>query len=79
MCEPRESVYESATVRLFSHVWKRALRETLETLKKNGVELADAGDEIGPTSPGSPHMSLWLHDPDGYRWELSVLNGDRQR
>jgi catechol 2,3-dioxygenase-like lactoylglutathione lyase family enzyme len=53
----------------------RALREALETLKKNGVELEDPGDEIGPTSPGSPHMGLWFHDPDGYRWELSVLNG----
>ena len=53
----------------------RALHEALETLKKNGVELEDPGDEIGPTSPGSPHMGLWFHDPDGYRWELSVLNG----
>jgi catechol 2,3-dioxygenase-like lactoylglutathione lyase family enzyme len=53
----------------------RVLREALETLKKNGVELEDPGDEIGPTSPGSPHMGLWFHDPDGYRWELSVLNG----
>jgi len=50
----------------------RALREALETLKKNGVELEDPGDEIGPTSPGSPHLGLWFHDPDGYRWELSV-------
>ena len=53
----------------------RALREALETLKKNGVELEDPGDEIGPTSPGSSHMGLWFHDPDGYRWELSVRNG----
>ena len=52
-----------------------ALHEALETLKKNGVELEDPGDEIGPTSPGSPHMGLWFHDPDGYRWELSVQNG----
>jgi catechol 2,3-dioxygenase-like lactoylglutathione lyase family enzyme len=55
----------------------RALREALETLKKNGVELEDPGEEIGPTSPGSPHMGLWFHDPDGYRWELSVQNGAR--
>jgi catechol 2,3-dioxygenase-like lactoylglutathione lyase family enzyme len=55
-----------------------ALREALETLKKNGVELEDPGDEIGPTSPGSPHMGLWFHDPDGYRWELSVKNGARE-
>ena len=52
-----------------------ALREALETLKKNGVDVEDPGDEIGPTGPGSPHMGLWFHDPDGYRWELSVRNG----
>ena len=57
----------------------RALREALETLKKNGVELEDPGDEIGPTAPGSPHLGLWFHDPDGYRWELSVQNGARER
>jgi catechol 2,3-dioxygenase-like lactoylglutathione lyase family enzyme len=57
----------------------RALREALEMLKKNGVELEDPGNEIGPTSPGSPHMGLWFHDPDGYRWELSVQNGARER
>ena len=57
----------------------RALREALETLKKNGVELEDPGDEIGPVAPGSPHMGLWFHDPDGYRWELSVQNGARER
>jgi catechol 2,3-dioxygenase-like lactoylglutathione lyase family enzyme len=57
----------------------RALHEALETLKKNGVKLEDPGDEIGPTSPGSPHMGLWFHDPDGYRWELSVQNGAHER
>jgi catechol 2,3-dioxygenase-like lactoylglutathione lyase family enzyme len=57
----------------------RALREALETLKKNGVELEDPGDEIGPTGPGSPHRGLWFHDPDGYRWELSVQNGAGER
>ena len=56
----------------------RVLREALETLKNNGVELEDPGDEIGPTSPGSPHMGLWFRDPDGYRWELSVRNGARE-
>jgi hypothetical protein len=20
-----------------------------------------------------PNMGIWFHDPDGYRWELSVL------
>jgi hypothetical protein len=39
----------------------------------------DLGKEIGPTSPGSPHMGLWFHDPDGYRWELSVQNGAHER
>lgn len=56
-----------------------ALREALETLKSNGVALEDPGDEIGPAAPGSPHMGLWFHDPDGYRWELSVRNGARER
>lgn len=57
----------------------RALREALETLKKNGVKLEDPGDEIGPEAPGSPHMGLWFHDPDGYRWELSVQNGASEK
>ncbi|MGB6600976.1 MAG: VOC family protein [Candidatus Cybelea sp.] len=57
----------------------RALREALETLKKNGVELEDPGDEIGATAPDSPHMGLWFHDPDGYRWELSVQNDASER
>ena len=56
-----------------------SLREALATLQKNGVELEDPGDEIGPTAPGSPHMGLWFHDPDGYRWELSVQNGALER
>lgn len=55
-----------------------ALREALGSLKKNGVKLEDPGDEIGPEGPGSPHMGLWFHDPDGYRWELSVQNGARE-
>lgn len=54
------------------------LRSALELLKNNGVELEDPGDEIGPEAPGSPHMGLWFHDPDGYRWELSVQNGARE-
>jgi catechol 2,3-dioxygenase-like lactoylglutathione lyase family enzyme len=56
-----------------------ALRAALEELKKSGVELEDPGDEIGPEGPGSPHMGLWFHDPDGYRWELSVQNAVRKR
>jgi catechol 2,3-dioxygenase-like lactoylglutathione lyase family enzyme len=43
--------------------------------KKHKVEIEDPGDEIGPESPGSPHIGLWFRDPDGYRWELSVQGG----
>ena len=51
------------------------LRKALAHLKSEGVELEDPGNEIGPESPGSKHMGLWLHDPDRYRWELSVQGG----
>lgn len=51
-----------------------ALRNALDSLRAAGVDLEDPGDEIGPEAPGSPHMGLWFHDPDGYRWELSVQN-----
>jgi catechol 2,3-dioxygenase-like lactoylglutathione lyase family enzyme len=53
----------------------RELFEALEDLKAAGVALEDPGGEIGPEAPGSPHLGLWFHDPDGYRWELSVQNG----
>jgi len=49
------------------------LRKALAHLKKVGVDIEDPGDEIGPEAPGSKNMGLWFHDPDGYRWELSVL------
>ncbi len=52
-----------------------ALHEALIDLKARGVPLEDPGDEIGPEAPGSKHLALWFHDPDGYRWELSVQNG----
>jgi catechol 2,3-dioxygenase-like lactoylglutathione lyase family enzyme len=52
-----------------------ALRKALAHLKKMKVPLEDPGEEIGPESPDSPHMALWFHDLDGYRWELSVQNG----
>jgi catechol 2,3-dioxygenase-like lactoylglutathione lyase family enzyme len=55
------------------------LREALADLKSAGVHLEDPGDEIGPETPGSPHMGLWFHDPDGYRWELSVQNGAKEK
>ncbi|HWM25695.1 MAG TPA: VOC family protein [Chthoniobacterales bacterium] len=53
----------------------RALQKALQHLKKHKVKLEDSGDEIGPEAPGSKHMGLWFHDPDGYRWELSVQGG----
>jgi catechol 2,3-dioxygenase-like lactoylglutathione lyase family enzyme len=56
-----------------------ALRSALNALQANGVELEDPGDEIGPEAPGSPHMGLWFHDRDGYRWELSVQNGAKEQ
>jgi len=54
------------------------LGRALEHLKKHKVEIEDPGDEIGPEAPGSRHMGLWFHDPDGYRWELSVQNAKRR-
>lgn len=48
------------------------LREALADLRRRGVQLEDPGQEIGPEAPGSPNVGLWFHDPDGYRWELSV-------
>jgi catechol 2,3-dioxygenase-like lactoylglutathione lyase family enzyme len=50
------------------------LRKALAHLKKHKVDIEDSSNEIGPESPGSPHMGLWFHDLDGYRWELSVQN-----
>jgi len=49
------------------------LRKALTHLKKVDVDVEDPGDEIGPEAPGSKNIGLWFHDPDGYRWELSVL------
>ena len=51
------------------------LHKALKHLKSIKADLEDPDDEIGPEAPGSRHMGLWLHDPDGYRWELSVQNG----
>jgi catechol 2,3-dioxygenase-like lactoylglutathione lyase family enzyme len=52
-----------------------ALRKALAHLRKLKVDLEDPGDEIGPEAPGSPHMGVWFHDLDGYRWELNVPGG----
>jgi catechol 2,3-dioxygenase-like lactoylglutathione lyase family enzyme len=58
------------------HLPSRAtLRKALAHLKKHKVDLEDPGNEIGPEAPGSSNIGLWFHDPDGYRWELSVQGG----
>jgi len=51
------------------------LRKALAHLKELDVNIEDPDDEIGPEVPGSKNMGLWFHDPDGYRWELSVQGG----
>jgi len=51
----------------------KALRDALAWLKKHDIVVEDPGDEIGPEAPESKNMGLWFRDPDGYRWELSVL------
>jgi catechol 2,3-dioxygenase-like lactoylglutathione lyase family enzyme len=51
------------------------LRKALAHLKKHKVNIEDPGHEIGPEAEGSKNMGLWFHDPDGYRWELSVQGG----
>src|SRR2546430_5265691 len=45
------------------------LRKALAHLKKHFFFKQKTAYEIGPESPGSPHMGLWFHDLDGYRWE----------
>ncbi len=55
------------------------LRSALAFLKERGVSVEDPGDEIGPEAPGSPNVGIWLHDPDGYRIELSVQGGAKER
>lgn len=52
------------------------LRKALKHLKRIDADLEDPGNEIGPEAPGSPHMGLWVHDLDGYRWELSVQGAE---
>ena len=69
--EPRPEVFDHMSFHLTT---MEELRSALSSLKANGVELEDPGDEIGPEAQGSPHYGLWFHDPDGYRWELSVQN-----
>lgn len=57
----------------------KALRAALAELKRKKVDLEDPGDEIGPEAQGSKNMGLWFRDPDGYRWELSVLAPEKRR
>jgi len=56
-----------------------ALRKALAHLKKHKVKVEDPGEEIGPEGPGSENMGIWFHDPNGYRWEFSVLGGGAKR
>ena len=51
------------------------LRKALAHLKRHKVDIEDPGHEIGPEAEGSKNMGIWFHDPDGYRWELSVQGG----
>lgn len=51
----------------------KALRNALAEFKRKKIKMEDPGDEIGPEATGSKNMGLWFFDPDGYRWELSVL------
>ncbi len=55
---------------------QRSLRDPLERLREAGVALEDPDDEIGPEAEGSSNMGLWFHDPDAYRWELSVQHAE---
>lgn len=55
------------------------LRKALAHLKAIDADLEDPGNEIGPEAPGSKDMGIWLQDPDGYRWELSVQGGGGEK
>src|SRR6266496_873281 len=50
------------------------LRKALAHLKKHKVDLEDPGEEIGPESPGSKHMGIWFHVPDGDRGAFGVYS-----
>lgn len=68
--QPRPEVLDHVSFHLDS---MRELRAALAELKRKKVNLEDPGAEIGPEASGSKNMGLWFRDPDGYRWELSVL------
>jgi hypothetical protein len=50
------------------------LRKALAHLKKHKVD-----DEIGPESPGSKHIGIWFHDPDGLFPKLLIQANSRVR
>jgi catechol 2,3-dioxygenase-like lactoylglutathione lyase family enzyme len=68
--KPQPSVIDHVSFHLKN---MRELRAALAELKRKRVDLEDPGNEIGPEGAGSKNMGLWFRDPDGYRWELSVL------
>jgi catechol 2,3-dioxygenase-like lactoylglutathione lyase family enzyme len=67
---PRPEVVDHISFHLRS---MRELRAALVELRRKNVMLEDPGEEIGAEATGSKNMGLWFRDPDGYRWELSVL------
>ncbi|HEV2878537.1 MAG TPA: VOC family protein, partial [Candidatus Eremiobacteraceae bacterium] len=67
---PRPEVLDHVSFQVKS---MRELRAALVELKRKKVEIEDPGHEIGSEGGRSKNMGLWFHDPDGYRWELSVL------
>lgn len=73
---PRPEVLDHVSFHLSS---KRALEQALKALRRKRVELEDPGHEIGPEGEGSKNLGLWFRDPDGYRWELSVLAAPEKR
>jgi len=68
--KPRPEILDHVSFHL-SNV--RELRAALAELKRKKVDVEDPGHEIESEGGNSPNMGLWFHDPDGYRWELSVL------
>jgi len=67
---PRPDVLDHVSFHLRN---MRELRAAVAELKRKQVDIEDPGREIGSEGGNSKNMGLWFHDPDGYRWELSVL------